>query len=136
MLQVEEKVKNLTTLSLEGCYNKDWVATSTKQNKLASLQCLLCKQIANNAMELTCDEHDDYKDALIVGEQCLIKYLNENNNQCPIGKHGPCSCMKGRTVRNIVSKLKVICPRQFINYFNQKANEQTKEGEMATEFKH
>ncbi|ETO18895.1 hypothetical protein RFI_18353, partial [Reticulomyxa filosa] len=140
MLQAEEdealKVKSLKTLSFEGCYDKDWVAALNKQSKLKSLQCLLCNKIANNGMELTCNEHEGCKDPLLVGEQCLMKYLHENNNTCPIKKHGPCSYMKGRALRNIINELKVMCPRQFINYCNQKANDRTKEGDTNTETEH
>ncbi|ETO05222.1 hypothetical protein RFI_32174 [Reticulomyxa filosa] len=80
-------------------------------------------------MELTCNEHEDRKDTPIVGKKCLMKYLNENNNKCPIDKHG-------RTLRNIVSELKVICLRQFINHFNEKTDDRTKEGDTITETKH
>ncbi|ETO28421.1 serine/threonine protein kinase [Reticulomyxa filosa] len=130
------KVKSLKALLFEGCYDKDWMAASNKQSLLKSLQCLLCNQIASNAMELTCNEHEDHKDTLLVGEQCLMKYLHKHNNQCPIGKHGLCSYVKGRAVRRIVSELKITCPRQFINHFNQNANNRTKEGNIITEVEH
>ncbi|ETO17313.1 viral A-type inclusion protein [Reticulomyxa filosa] len=139
ILQTKEcdaiKVKSLQILSLEGCYNKDWVAASNKQNRLKSLQCSICKQIANNAMELTCNEHEDHNDALVVGEQCLMKYLQENNNQCPTKEHNTCSYMKGRTIRRFVNELKVICPRQFVSYSNQRVGIQKREGGTITEIK-
>ncbi|ETO02180.1 hypothetical protein RFI_35256, partial [Reticulomyxa filosa] len=89
----------------------------------------LCSQIANNAMELTCDEHEEQEGTLVIGEQCLMKYLKENNNKCPIGKHGTCNYVKGRTARKYICDLKVICPRQFMKHSNQKEENETKEGD-------
>ncbi|ETO34739.1 hypothetical protein RFI_02351 [Reticulomyxa filosa] len=132
-IAIRKKETSLKALSLDGCYDKNWVAASNKQSTLRPLQCLLCGQVANNAMELTCDEHDDYKDTVIVGEQCLIKYLKENNDQCPIGEHGTCKHTKGRTARNFVCELKVICPRQFMKHFNQREENEAKEGDTPME---
>ncbi|ETO12471.1 WD-40 repeat-containing protein [Reticulomyxa filosa] len=132
MLQAEGKEKNLNNFSLNDCYNKDWVAASNKQD-LKNLQCLLCGQVANNAMELNCDEHDNQEDTLVIGEQCLMKYLKENNDQCPIGKHSTCDYVKGRTARKFVCELKVICPRQFMKYPNQREENEAKEGDTPME---
>ncbi|ETO04705.1 hypothetical protein RFI_32693, partial [Reticulomyxa filosa] len=119
ILQAEETEKSSKTLSLEGY--------------LKNLQCLLCSQIANNAMELTCDEHEEQEGTLVIGEQCLMKYLKENNNKCPIGKHGTCNYVKGRTARKYICDLKVICPRQFMKHSNQKEENETKEGDISME---
>ncbi|ETO14030.1 WD repeat-containing protein [Reticulomyxa filosa] len=122
MLPTEEskatKEKLLTTLSLKGCYDNKWVASSNKQRHLKNLQCLLCKQIVNNAMELTCNEHEDYKNTL---------YLNEHDNQCPVGKHGNCNYVKSRTARNFVGELAVVCPRQFASQLSLKSDVKIKE---------
>ncbi|ETO25236.1 WD-40 repeat protein [Reticulomyxa filosa] len=115
MLQIEESnLKDSKTLPVKKCYNKDWISFSVKSSTLKNFQCLLCKQIANNAMELICNEHKDYKES-VIGEQCLLKYLNENNNKCPIGDHNNCNYIKGQTARNCINELRVICPRQFKN---------------------
>ncbi|ETO00731.1 hypothetical protein RFI_36709, partial [Reticulomyxa filosa] len=103
MLKIEEKEKISETVTPQCCYNKDWVAASNKQDSLKRLQCLLCGQIANSAMELSCDKHKDSEDTLLVGEQCLIEYLYENNNQCPVGKHDTCSYMRTKTIMRIIS---------------------------------
>ncbi|ETO02219.1 hypothetical protein RFI_35217, partial [Reticulomyxa filosa] len=102
----EDKVKKLKTLSLDGCYDKEWVASSNKPKLFKNFQCLLCKQIANNAMDLVCNEHEDRKEAVLIGEQCLKRHLNEHNNQCPIGNHDNCNYVKAQTTRNCIRELK------------------------------
>ncbi|ETO13475.1 G-protein beta WD-40 repeats containing protein [Reticulomyxa filosa] len=134
IVQVEE-TERIKTLSLEGCYDKNWLASTNKLKHLQNFQCLLCNQIANNAMELTCNEHEDHKETLVVGEQCLIQYLSENNNQCPVGKHKDCTYVKVRALRNVIGGLKVICLQQFIIQSNLKTNMQTKKGDIITEAK-
>ncbi|ETO34338.1 hypothetical protein RFI_02756 [Reticulomyxa filosa] len=129
----ETKTKKLNNLSLEGCYDKNWISSSNKPRLLRNLQCLLCKQIANNAMEIICNEHEDHKETVLIGEKCLKQYLNEHNNKCPIGNHDHCNYVKGQTARNFISELKVICPRQFGIDLNIKTNIETKEGDTSTE---
>ncbi|ETO24263.1 hypothetical protein RFI_12897, partial [Reticulomyxa filosa] len=136
MLKIEEKEKISETVTPQCCYNKDWVAASNKQDSLKRLQCLLCGQIANSAMELSCDKHKGSEDTLIVGEQCLIEYLYENNNQCPVGKHGTCSYTRANTIMRIICDLNVICPRQFMSHFDQEAIIQKKEEDITTKTGH
>ncbi|ETO08426.1 hypothetical protein RFI_28961, partial [Reticulomyxa filosa] len=107
-----------------------------EQDSLKHLQCLLCGQIANSAMELSCDKHKDSEDTLLVGEKCLIEYLYENNNQCPVEKHGTCSYTRANTIMRIICDLNVICPRQFMNHFDQEAIIQKKEEDITTKTVH
>ncbi|ETO21184.1 hypothetical protein RFI_16023 [Reticulomyxa filosa] len=124
--------KKSKTVSLDECYNKEWVVLLNKQELLKNFQCLLCEQIANNAMELTCAEHEDQKDVLSVGEQCLFKYLKTHDNQCPIGNHGRCDYVKAKVVRRCVDELMVICPRQFVRQLDTKTSCQQREGDVST----
>ncbi|ETO34836.1 hypothetical protein RFI_02250, partial [Reticulomyxa filosa] len=57
-----KKNRVLKTLSLDGCYDKEWVVLK-KPKLFKNFQCLLCKQIANNAMGLVCNKHEDRKEA-------------------------------------------------------------------------
>ncbi|ETN97149.1 hypothetical protein RFI_40382, partial [Reticulomyxa filosa] len=46
-------------------------------------------------------------------EECLQKYLKQNNGKCPIQQHAHCEFSQNKAVRKLVSELLVICPRQF-----------------------
>ncbi|ETO18489.1 G-protein beta WD-40 repeats containing protein [Reticulomyxa filosa] len=124
----QEKRKKTKKWSLDECYNEEWVLFLNKRKKLKNFYCLLCKEIANNAMELICDEHEDMKEGLVVGEQCLLKHLKDHNNQCPTKSHDGCNYVKGKTARNCIDDLMVICPRQFMSQLNVCQQDQTKEG--------
>ncbi|ETO35226.1 hypothetical protein RFI_01848 [Reticulomyxa filosa] len=84
----EKKMEhNKELFSVSGCYKKDWVSLTTEPQKLDTLVCCLCNQIANNAVELQCDEHENSEQAYLVGEECLQTYLKQNNGKCPIQQH-------------------------------------------------
>ncbi|ETN97404.1 hypothetical protein RFI_40124, partial [Reticulomyxa filosa] len=124
----KEKRKKTKKVSLDECYNEEWVLLLNKRKKLKNFYCLLCEEIANNAMELICNEHEDMKEGLVVGEQCLLKHLKDHNNQCPTKSHDGCNYVKGKTARNCIDDLMVICPRQFMSQLNVCQQDQTKEG--------
>ncbi|ETO00047.1 hypothetical protein RFI_37411 [Reticulomyxa filosa] len=106
----EEAIKR----SLLGeCYNTEWVLFLHKQDAPEDFECLICKQITNNAVKLTCKEHEDASEEMFVGEKCLNRYLEENDSQCPIDDHNPCRYKKGITIRKKINNLTVMCPRQF-----------------------
>ncbi|ETO01945.1 hypothetical protein RFI_35494 [Reticulomyxa filosa] len=108
-LNVERDEKNLEhekeTFFSSGCYDKDWVLLTNKAEKLNPLFCYICKQIANNAVELHCDEHEN-------AEQVYF-YLEQNNGKCPIQQHEHCEFSKSKVTRQQVSELLVIYPRQY-----------------------
>ncbi|ETO30055.1 hypothetical protein RFI_07065, partial [Reticulomyxa filosa] len=79
---------------LEQCYMKDWLAMNNTEHLIESDFCLLCGQIAKNAIELTCDEHENSNEFLIVGEECLTRYLNANGKKCPVQGHDSCKFWK------------------------------------------
>ncbi|ETO10763.1 hypothetical protein RFI_26614 [Reticulomyxa filosa] len=96
-----------------GCYNKEWVSLTNEPQKLNSLICCLCNEITNNAMELQCGEHDNGERVYLIGEECLQRYLKQSSGKCPIEQHYHCEFSKNKVVRQLVSDLMVICPRQF-----------------------
>ncbi|ETO25213.1 WD-40 repeat protein [Reticulomyxa filosa] len=106
-------------MSFEECYSKEWLVRSETPERLENFQCVLCRQIANNAMELTCDEHDEQKDPIPVGELCLMQYLKEHNNQCPVGDHSPCKYRKAKAIRKFVDEFTVMCPLECANQSTQ-----------------
>ncbi|ETO33618.1 hypothetical protein RFI_03483 [Reticulomyxa filosa] len=116
-LNVERDEKNSEhekeTFSGSSCYNKDWVLLTNKSEKVNPLVCYICKQIANNAMELHCDEHENAEQVYLFGEECLQKYLKQSNGKCPIQQHDHCEFIKSKSLRQQVSDLLVICPRQY-----------------------
>ncbi|ETO14147.1 hypothetical protein RFI_23223, partial [Reticulomyxa filosa] len=124
----EEEEKKLETFSSSSCYNKEWVSLVNKPQKLNTLLCCLCNEIANNAMELQCDEHEDAEQTYLVGEECLQNYLKQNNEKCPIKQHDHCKFSKNRVVRQQTSELLVICPRQY-NAQKSQSNEEITPGE-------
>ncbi|ETO18324.1 hypothetical protein RFI_18953 [Reticulomyxa filosa] len=69
--------------------------------------------VAKDAVELICKEHENETRGLIAGERCLEEYLKANENQCPIGNHSNCEFLKTRLARQKVNDLRVICPRQY-----------------------
>ncbi|ETO20465.1 hypothetical protein RFI_16752, partial [Reticulomyxa filosa] len=100
-------------ISLEECYNKDWIITLNDSDKIDDYICEVCHNVARNAMELTCDSHEDMQKSLIVGEECLKHYLEQNDNKCPVGNHVNCEYSKMKLVRQYVNDLLVVCPRQY-----------------------
>ncbi|ETO26374.1 hypothetical protein RFI_10765 [Reticulomyxa filosa] len=107
----DEEGKQMAT---NHCYDKDWIIWLGKENPAESDYCLICGHIAKNAMELTCDEHTDSEEFLIVGEECLKKYLTEHGNKCPSkNTHDNCKHMKNNVVRKRVDNFRVVCPRQY-----------------------
>ncbi|ETO34434.1 hypothetical protein RFI_02660, partial [Reticulomyxa filosa] len=99
-LNVERDEKNLEhekeTFSSSGCYDKDWVLLTNKAEKLNPLFCYICKQMANNAVELHCDEHENAGQVYLFGEECLQSYLKQNNGKCPIQQHEYCEFSKSK----------------------------------------
>ncbi|ETO00780.1 hypothetical protein RFI_36660, partial [Reticulomyxa filosa] len=93
-----------------------------------ALICCLCNQIANNALELHCNEHENSEQAYLFGEECLQNYLNQNNGKCPIGQHEHCEFSKNKSLRQQILDLLVICPRQY-DLQNKKLNQETNTGE-------
>ncbi|ETO00470.1 hypothetical protein RFI_36974, partial [Reticulomyxa filosa] len=94
--------------------------------KLNTLICCLCNQIASNAMELQCDEHENSEHIHLIGEDCLQKYLKQNNGKCPVQHHDTCNFAKSKTARQQISELLVICPLQYeMNKYN-KSNKEIK----------
>ncbi|ETO30957.1 hypothetical protein RFI_06162 [Reticulomyxa filosa] len=100
MLLVEEeqesKEDKKTSFSFSECYGKAWVSFTNESKRLDTLICCICNQIANNAMELHCDEHENADQVYLVGEQCLQSYLKQNNGKCPIQQHDHCKFSQGK----------------------------------------
>ncbi|ETO06621.1 hypothetical protein RFI_30771 [Reticulomyxa filosa] len=109
----ESKENKSSIFSFSDCYSKDWASLTNEPQKLNTLICCICNEIANNAMELHCDEHENADQVYLVGEQCLQNYLKQNNEKCPIEQHEYCEFSQSRSMRKLVSELLVICPRQF-----------------------
>ncbi|ETO05854.1 hypothetical protein RFI_31543 [Reticulomyxa filosa] len=108
MKQVNEKnTKDEITLhSLEdSCFNKDWVLRSCQQEYITHFICLICKQIANNPVEIVCPQHANMDESLIVGENCLKLFLKNNNNSCPIQSHDNCQYSRNNVVRRCIGDL-------------------------------
>ncbi|ETO19563.1 WD-40 repeat protein, partial [Reticulomyxa filosa] len=86
---------------------------SQQQLYIKDFICLICKQIANNPMEINCTQHKNTDELLIVGENCLKQFLSSNPNSCPVEQHDGCVYGKGRLAQRQISELIVVCPRQF-----------------------
>ncbi|ETO20632.1 keratin, type II cytoskeletal 1-like isoform 6 [Reticulomyxa filosa] len=101
----ESKENKRPIFSFSDCHSKAWVSLTNESQKLDALICCICNQIANNAMELHCDEHETADQVYLIGEQCLQKYLKQNNGKCPIQQHDYCEFSQNKTVRKSVSEL-------------------------------
>ncbi|ETN99076.1 hypothetical protein RFI_38411, partial [Reticulomyxa filosa] len=69
--------------------------------------------IANNPVEINCIQHKGKDELLIAGEYCLKRFLNNNNNICPIQSHSGCDYHKVKTIQKQLDELIAICPRQY-----------------------
>ncbi|ETO33726.1 hypothetical protein RFI_03379 [Reticulomyxa filosa] len=124
----ERKLENeKETFSSFSCYNKDWVLLTNDKQKLNHLICCICNQIANNAMELQCNKHENAGQVYLIGEECLQKYLKQSNGKCPIEQHDHCEFVKNQSLRQQVSNLLVTCPRQYDLKKNQSKDENQNE---------
>eukprot|EP01084_Bolivina_argentea_P063356 115709_1 len=84
-------------------------------------QCMICKQICDHPVELSCgdDEDDDsciisddnsYSHDVLYCESCLSLYLSNNNNNCPINsKHLNIKYNTARNIRKQINNLFVYC---------------------------
>ncbi|ETO02275.1 hypothetical protein RFI_35161, partial [Reticulomyxa filosa] len=77
----EEKSKDNAEMELQSipeqqsCFDKNWILQLNKQEPIRDVICLICKQVANNPMEINCTQHKNMDESLIVGENCLnIRY--------------------------------------------------------------
>ncbi|ETO05535.1 hypothetical protein RFI_31861, partial [Reticulomyxa filosa] len=100
MERAEKKLENEKEIfSSSGCYNKDWLLLTNKPQKLNNLTCFICKEIANNAVELHCDKHENAGQVYLIGEECLQIYLKQSNGKCPIQQHDNCEFVKSKSSR-------------------------------------
>ncbi|ETO29078.1 WD-40 repeat protein [Reticulomyxa filosa] len=98
---------------MRSCLDKNWILQSNQKEQIGNFICLICEQVANNAMELDCLQHENADELLIVGETCLRKYLCDNRNVCPVDSHEDCLYSKSKLAQRQIGELCVICPRQF-----------------------
>ncbi|ETO31325.1 hypothetical protein RFI_05797, partial [Reticulomyxa filosa] len=108
-----ESGAGMPSISLQNsCFNKNWIAHLNQEEQISHLICLICKQIANNPIEINCPQHENMDESLIVGENCLKNFLS-NSNACPIEPHDGCQYFKVKAMQRQINELSVICPRQF-----------------------
>ncbi|ETO03273.1 hypothetical protein RFI_34137, partial [Reticulomyxa filosa] len=115
----EEKSKENTKMDLksipqqQSCFDKKWILQLNQQEDIHDVICLICKQVANNPIEINCTQHEKMDESLIVGENCLNQFLSQNPNSCPVEHHNNFLYFQSRMARRYISELDVICPRQF-----------------------
>ncbi|ETO31785.1 hypothetical protein RFI_05334, partial [Reticulomyxa filosa] len=115
----EEKLKDeqqtrVAPFSFErACFDKNWVLQFNQTEQINHLTCLICKQVANNPVEINCSQHEDLDETLIAGENCIQKFLAINNNTCPVRSHKNCKYMKNKLAQRRIGDLTVMCPKQF-----------------------
>ncbi|ETO01050.1 hypothetical protein RFI_36391, partial [Reticulomyxa filosa] len=97
----------------QSCFKKDWIVQLNEEKQINHLICLICKQIANHPLEITCPEHENMDESTIVGKHCLQKFLDNNGNTCPINSHSSCQYQSVKLLQRQINNLIVICPRQF-----------------------
>ncbi|ETO07770.1 hypothetical protein RFI_29620 [Reticulomyxa filosa] len=64
----ESKENKRPIFSFSDCRSKTWVSLTNESQKLDTLICCICNQIANNAMELHCDKYENADQIYLVGE--------------------------------------------------------------------
>ncbi|ETO04430.1 WD-repeat protein [Reticulomyxa filosa] len=101
-------------ISLENsCFSKEWVLQLNQQDQINHFICLICKQVARNPIEMSCAQHQDLNESLIVGANCLKQFLNTNPDSCPVQPHNNCLYSPNRAAQLCIGDLRIICPRQF-----------------------
>ncbi|ETO07451.1 WD-40 repeat protein [Reticulomyxa filosa] len=95
------------------CFDKNWLLRSNTQEQISHFVCLICKQVANNPVEINCPQHEQMDEAFIVGENCLKQFFKNNNNICPVQSHDGCQYYKIRSMQRQINSLNAICQRQF-----------------------
>ncbi|ETO30178.1 hypothetical protein RFI_06942 [Reticulomyxa filosa] len=109
------------------CFDRNWVSQLNNREQIGHFICLICKQVANNPVEISCTQHDGMDEILIAGENCLKQFLNNNNNTCPVQHHDGCKYHKVKAMQRLINEMNVICQMQF----NQdlKTTERNEEGQ-------
>ncbi|ETO10287.1 hypothetical protein RFI_27090, partial [Reticulomyxa filosa] len=107
-----EQSKWIPTSSVQTCYSKDWLLRTNEHKDIKDFICLICKQVVSSPMELTCCQHESLKDGLIVGEDCLKNFCENNDNSCPTEPH-ECKPFKSKASKKFIGNLLIMCPKQF-----------------------
>ncbi|ETO32294.1 hypothetical protein RFI_04824, partial [Reticulomyxa filosa] len=125
------KMELKSVFEQQSCFDKNWILQLNQQKDINDVICLICKQVANNPMEINCIEHKDVDESLIVGENCLKQFLSKNPNSCPVEHHNNCLYSQNRLAKRYIGELNVMCPRQF-----EQGNKEKEESEcMNCDFK-
>ncbi len=79
-------------------------------------KCGLCEQLARDAVEISCPDHevnDSTTEAFstIYCQNCLEKYLLENDGNCPINQHEDATFHPSKFIRREIMQVIVKCPR-------------------------
>ncbi|ETO24714.1 hypothetical protein RFI_12443, partial [Reticulomyxa filosa] len=110
--KTQEEIGATPILLQSSCYDKELLLKLNQEEQLQHFVCLICKQIVNNPVDLTCSQHGNLNEALVAGENCLKTYLRDNNH-CPVEPHENCQYSKNRALQKLLDELVVMCPRQF-----------------------
>ncbi|ETO27446.1 WD-40 repeat protein [Reticulomyxa filosa] len=118
MSKIEDELKEGQTKATpfffgQLCLDKNWILQSNQSEQINHLICLICKQVAHNPVEISCTQHKDMDESLIVGEDCLQQFLENNHKTCPIQPHDGCEYYKMKSMQRHINDLMVVCPRQF-----------------------
>ncbi|ETO32183.1 G-protein beta WD-40 repeats containing protein [Reticulomyxa filosa] len=120
----ESTIKVMSLPLQQQCFDKNWILKLKQPKQINHLMCLICGQIANNPIEISCPEHEKLDELLIAGENCLKQYLNNNNNVCPVQPHDSCQYVKSKVAQRQIAELNVICPMQFEQSVQQSSQHQ------------
>ena len=92
-----------------------------REKFLSNYQCVICKWIVKDCVEISCIDHDIHKKDVksldynpIWCLKCLTKYLGENKDICPISGQNhsqrvPIQAVSNRYIRRQISRAKVKC---------------------------
>ncbi|ETO07498.1 WD-40 repeat protein, partial [Reticulomyxa filosa] len=86
-LKEKDQIRVIPVSFEQRCFDKNWILQSNQLEQVNHFLCLVCKQVANNPVEICCAQHKDMDESLIAGESCLKQFLDSNNNTCPKSKH-------------------------------------------------
>ncbi|ETO13216.1 WD-repeat protein [Reticulomyxa filosa] len=100
----------------QSCFDKNWILQLNQSEQIKNIICIICKQVANNPIEIDCPQHRGLYESLLVGENCLKQFLNANPNSCPVQPHDGCVYSRNSGTQRLIDTLKVMCPLRLQQY--------------------
>ncbi|ETO15102.1 hypothetical protein RFI_22254, partial [Reticulomyxa filosa] len=103
----KETNTGVTPVSVEqSCFDKNWILQLNQPEQFEHFICLICKRVANDPIEICCPQHKGIGESLVVGENCLKRFLKANPNSCPVQSHDSVLYYQSDAIQRHIGALK------------------------------